>query len=212
LRLLLIAPGLLPAVPWDCALPAPASQRATAPAGPIAPSFSVQEIMQTEVDTAADVVWDAVGTIITKTGTEQRRPRSPTEWAAARNAAITLVEAAESLMIRGRPVAIVSFSAEAKGALNSAQIQQLIAHERPAFEAFAAALREAGTTAMAAIDAHDPEALTRAGSSIEEVCEACHLTFWYPHQVIPAFPRDHDPNRPITEIGETFKYRRTSHR
>jgi len=183
---LLMVLSLLAFVPWVAALAA---------------SRSLQNIMQTEVDTAADGVWTAVGTIITRKGTERRQPRTPGEWAAVRNAAVKLVDAAKSLMVDGRPLAIGDFSAEAQGALDSAQIQQLIAAKRPAFDAFAAALRDAGTQAIAASDAKDAAALIRVGGSIEEVCEACHSTFWYPHQVIPAFPRDHDPHRPIIEIG-----------
>jgi cytochrome c556 len=198
---LLFAIAIFSVVPWNRASSAPPLESVAAPLEPTPARPSIQEIMQTTVDRAADGVWDAVGTIITKDGIELRRPRSPAEWAAVRSAAVTLVLSARLLMIDGRAVAIGGFRAEAKGALNSTQIQRLIAQQRPAFDAFAAALRDAAATAIAAIDAQDTEALTRAGGAIEEVCEACHLAFWYPHQVIPAFPRDHDPHRPITEIG-----------
>jgi hypothetical protein len=28
----------------------------------------------------------------------------------------------------------------------------------------------------------------KAGGVIDEICEGCHLTFWYPNQVIPSLP------------------------
>jgi hypothetical protein len=169
------------------------------------PIASLQEIMLAEVDTSADGVWNAVETISTTAGNEERQPRTPEEWVAARNAAITLVEATNLLVIDGRRVGAKEFSAEADGALDSVHIQELIDAKRPAFNAFAAALRQAGLGAIAAIDAKDPAALVKAGGEIDEVCEACHLTFWYPNQVIPAFPDANDPHRPIYRAGTSAK-------
>ena len=58
--------------------------------------------------------------------------------------------------------------------------------------AFAVALRMTGLQALEAIDAHDARALLRVGGSLDAVCEACHLRFWYPNQLIPPFP-EHAP-------------------
>ena len=171
------------------------------PPSPQRPIASIQELMQAEVDTSADGVWNAVGTVTTKAGTEEHQPRTPEEWIAARNAAITLVEASNLLVIDARRVGAKEFPAGANGALDSVHIQELIEARRPAFNAFAAALREAGLRAIAAIDAKDPAALVRAGGEIDEVCEGCHLAFWYPNQVIPEFPSANDPRRPIFRTG-----------
>jgi hypothetical protein len=168
---------------------------------PTQPVASIQELMQVEVDTSADGVWNAVETIETKAGTEEHQPRTPEEWVAARNAAITLVEAGNLLVIDGRKVGASEFPAEANGALDSAHIQQLVDARRPVFNAFAGALREAGLRAIAAIDAKEPRALVKAGGEIDGVCEGCHLTFWYPNQVIPPFPNAGDPRRPIFREG-----------
>ncbi len=161
--------------------------------------------MQTEVDTAADGVWDAVQSDTTSAGTVERRPHTPEEWSAVRNAALTLVEATNLLVIDGRHVGARDFPAEADGALDSTHIDALIAARRPAFNAFAVALRQAGLAAIAAIDAKDPASLVKAGGDIDEVCEACHVAFWYPNQVIPAFPGENDPHRPIFRAGSPLK-------
>jgi hypothetical protein len=161
--------------------------------------------MQADVDTSADGVWNAVETISTTAGTEERQPRTPQEWVAARNAAVTLVEATNLLVIDGRRVGAKEFPAEADGALDSVHIQKLVDARRPMFNGFAAALREAGLGAIAAIDAKDPAALVKAGGEIDEVCEACHLTFWYPNQVIRGFPDANDPRRPIFRAGTSGK-------
>ena len=186
-----------------CLLCACSSHDTPPPAAPslLKPVASIQELMQAEVDTFADGVWNAVETVSTEKGVDEHRPRTPEEWAAVRLSAISLAEAGNLLLMEDRRVGAKEFPAEAEGALDSAQIQERIAANRPAFNGFAAALRETALLAVAAIDAQDPEALVKAGGSIETVCEGCHLSFWYPNQVIPDFPKDDDPNRPIFRAG-----------
>jgi cytochrome c556 len=70
-----------------------------------------------------------------------------------------------------------------------------IVANRPVFDRFALRLGDAAFDALAAIDAQDPAALARAGGKLEERCESCHVTFWYPSQVIPALPADMVPQR-----------------
>ena len=54
--------------------------------------------------------------------------------------------------------------------------------------AFAQALRDVGASMLAAADAKNPQGLIDAGDTMDQVCEGCHLKFWYPGQKIPAFP------------------------
>jgi len=145
--------------------------------------------MQSVIDPSADGVWNAVETVTTASGTTERQPRTPEEWLEVRHAAITLVESANLLVIEGRRAGAHDFPAEAAGALDSAHIQALITARRADFNAFAAALRIASLTALSAIDARDPVRLVSAGGAIDQVCEGCHLTFWYPNQVIPPLPQ-----------------------
>jgi hypothetical protein len=181
--------------------PAPAPAPAVKLEAPLRPFASIQELMQAEVDTSADGVWNAVATISSRKGVEEHRPQTAEEWQAVRLSAITLIEATNLLVMEGRRVGAKEFPAEADGALDSKQIQALIDAKRPQFNGFAAALREAGIVALARIDAQDSQGLVQAGGAMEAVCEACHLTFWYPNQVIPPFPADDDLKRPIRRLG-----------
>jgi hypothetical protein len=149
------------------------------------PVASIQELMQEVIDPSADGVWDAVETTVTKDAEIVQQPRTNTQWLDVRRSAMTLVESTNLLAIEGRRVGVRDFPAEATGALDSAHIQDLIAAQRPTFNAFAAALREAALTTLAAIDAQDPARLVKAGGAVDQVCEGCHLRFWYPNQVIP---------------------------
>ncbi len=162
------------------------------PAGPSAASLqavgSLQELMQAVIDPSADGVWDAVETTTSSAGETVRRPQTSEQWLEVRRSALTLAESANLLLIDGRRVGAHDFPAEAQGALDLARIQELIAAKRASFNAFAAALRAAALASLAAIDAQDPTRLVSAGGTIDEVCEGCHLTFWYPNQVIPPLP------------------------
>jgi len=169
-----------------CSSGQPRFEVSTAPA--LRPVASLQELMQTEVDPSADGIWDAVETDVTRQGIEERQPRTPEEWAAVRKANLTLVEATNLLQIPRRLVGTKPFAAEAQGALDSDQIAERIASNQAAFDGFAQALRDAGLKALVAVDAKDPVALVKAGGSLDEICEGCHLTFWYPNQIIPALP------------------------
>jgi len=157
------------------------------------PIATIQELMQAEVDASADDIWDAVETTTSAAGEETKQPRTPEEWQDVRRKAIVLIEAANLLTVDQRKLAAAPFPAEAAGALDSASIDKRIADNRAAFNQFALTLRQTAQTMLTAIDAKDPKALVAAGGVLDEVCESCHMTFWYPNQVIPPFPAKGDP-------------------
>jgi cytochrome c556 len=68
------------------------------------------------------------------------------------------------------------------GELASAEIERRIAADPAAFATFASGLERAAQGALAAIDARNAQGLMDAGGTIDEACEACHVTYWYPDQ------------------------------
>jgi hypothetical protein len=185
----LLAAGALSAL-FGCSARNPQTSRVESVIQPIA---TIQELMQAEVDASADRIWDAVESTTSEAGDEEKQPRTAEEWEAVRHNAIVLIEAGNLLTVDGRRISHAPFQAEAAGALDSAEIERRIAAKRPAFNSYALTLRETARTMLAAIDAKDPKALVTAGGVLDEVCEGCHLTFWYPNQVIPAWPKRGDP-------------------
>jgi cytochrome c556 len=99
-----------------------------------------------------------------------------------------LIQGSERLAVPHRRVSETPFAAEAQGALDSAGIQQRIDQNWPTFLAFAKALEQTARRQRAAIDARDVPALVAVGGELDAVCEGCHLSFWYPNQIIPALP------------------------
>ena len=146
------------------------------------PQATVQELMDTRIDPAADALWDSVAFIASEKGDEDRRPRTPAEWAAVRQKALALIKGASDLGLPGRQVSALQ-TTPGPGELRASEIEHLIEADPTSFAKRARALGSAARTALAAIDAKDADALMNAGGVIDAACEACHVVYWYPKQL-----------------------------
>lgn len=166
----------------------PGSQTSAAIDGaapPLKTVASIKELMDSTVDPAADGVWEAVSVIVDDKGIHRHEPHDETEWHAVRQHAVSLIESMNLVMIEGRHAAPQG-SRAGLGELTPHQIDATIAANRAEFNQFAVATREAGVEALGAIDRKDTAALTRIGGVLDERCESCHTTFWYPNAPRPA--------------------------
>jgi hypothetical protein len=109
-------------------------------------------LMEAILDPAADEVWEAVGWIITAQGIEEIVPKSDEEWTAVRNAAVTIIESANLLMMPPR-----SKDAE--------------------WNRISQGLIDTGTEAMQAAEAKDRDKLFAVGGHIYDVCTNCHAKY-----------------------------------
>ena len=169
---------------------------AAAPQMPFQPDASIQDLMENVVDHNADILWESVAVISSEKGVEERQPRTDADWAEVRAAAIGLSEATNLLMIPGRKVAHegkVLQDSEVEGILKADQIQALIDGDRLKFASKAMALHAAAVEAVKAIDARDVMKLSDVGGAIDEACEQCHTTYWYPDEKKPAEATDAAP-------------------
>jgi hypothetical protein len=165
-----------------------APQSTSHPAASFEATATIQELMEYEIDPAADALWDSVGTLTTREGVEEKQPHTEAEWKSLRRNAMILIEATNLLAMSGREVARTGFPSDGPGVLSSREIQQKLNSGRSEFDAFARSLRATAREALTAIDAKDPAALLQTGETLDAVCEACHVANWYPHQVIPPLP------------------------
>jgi len=160
---------------------ATASTPAPTPAADFRTTATIKDIMDSVVDPSADFIWDSVSTIVTRKGTEERRPRTDMEWKEVRRRAIALVEATNLLIMDGRKVAKPGEKSEnPEVELGPDDIQGLIDADHASLIKFAHGLHDAGMKALAAIDKKDADALSDSGEAIDEACEQCHLKYWYP--------------------------------
>ena len=106
------------------------------------------------LDPAVDVLWDAVGSVVTVEGTFEKAPATDDDWAGVRASAIQLAESGNLLMM-----------ATASGGSRG------VDHRRP---------RRSSThskRAIQAIDKKDKDALFTIGGDLYDVCTNCHRQF-----------------------------------
>jgi hypothetical protein len=161
------------------------AQPAAAQAG--VPKFettaTLKDIMDSMVEPNADFVFDSVETIIDAQGEHNKLPRTDDEWKAVRRAAVTVMEATNSLLVPGRRVAKAGEKADDPNVeLGPEQIQALIDGDRESFNGFANGLHTAMTEAFNAINAKDAAKLFEVADGIDKACEECHLKYWYPNE------------------------------
>jgi cytochrome c556 len=167
---------------------------ATPPAPPqpqYMPTATIKDLMLSVIDGAADVVWLSVTTVVDEKGMLETKPITDEDWTKVRHGAITLMEAANLLMIPGRRVARPGEKSETPGVeLEPEEMDALIAKDRAAWNARAKALHDVVEQVVKAVDAKDAEKVFELGEQIELACEGCHKQYWYPNEVIPEFPSD----------------------
>jgi len=118
------------------------------------PVASVKQLMAATILPAAEVLFDAVGTIISSSGVEEIAPKNDEEWATVRNNALTLAESGNLLMIGDR------------------------ARDKGEWIKLSQALVDVGMVALRAAESKNPEALFEAGGKVYEVCQQCHERYW----------------------------------
>jgi len=149
-------------------------------------------IMDAIVDPSADAIWGAVGTVVDETGVHESSPKSDEDWANMHRAAIRIIEGGNLLTVPGRDVAPPGTKSETPGVeLEPAEIAAIIRNKRNSFDAFARALRGMGFEVLTAAEKKDAASLIEIGGRLQDVCENCHQTFWYPNAAQPG------ANRPI---------------
>jgi hypothetical protein len=152
----------------------------------------IQDIMALQIDPAADAIWESVSITVTKDGSHEHKPLTDDDWKKARGHALLIVEGSNLLLMNGRRVTREGVTQledhGTPGNLTAAESQAAIEANRDAFVSFAKALRGVGEELLTAIEARNVDGMLEAGETMDQVCETCHLKFWYPGQKIPRFP------------------------
>ena len=132
-----------------------ASCAADAPTGPpFRTDATVRMLMAHMVDPAADLVWDAVGTIIDNSGENHWEPETEEDWIAVRYGAMSIIEAGNLLMMDTR-------------ARDQAQWIQM-----------SEAMMDAGMLMFQAAESEDPDLVFALGEDVYNSCNNCHSVYW----------------------------------
>ena len=181
----LVALSLVAACSAPAPAPAPAAEKPAA-APPYRPVASIREVMNSVIDPNIDPVWESVQSVLEhgKDGGKfaDRLPKTDEDWAVVRAHALVVSEAANLLLMPNRPVAPPGAPSLAPGVeLKPEEIQALIEKNRDGWNYFVQDFQDSLKPALAAIEAKDATALFSVGGKIDETCENCHSTFWYPN-------------------------------
>jgi len=136
-----------------------ATEESTAP--PFSTTATVHQFMVWGLEPSADVIWDNAGFILTEEGEQDLQPTTDEGWDKVRNAATTVAEAGNLLMMPG-------YAADAGDWLE-----------------YSSGMVAAGIRAREAAQAQDAEALFQAGANLYSVCLACHNRYIVEAQTAP---------------------------
>ena len=117
------------------------------------PIGSVTHIMRGMVDPAANVIFNAVSTTVTKAGVEEKAPSSQQEWDRVSDSAVALAESGNLLLLGSRAV------------------------DHGEWTKWSHKLVDAGGVALEAAEAKDSAGVFAAGEAIYEACDNCHKTY-----------------------------------
>jgi hypothetical protein len=120
---------------------------------PFKPIVDTKLLMQSVVDPNADLIWEAVKTIDSVQGREEIRPKTDEQWTAVRNAAVTVTESGNLLMMSPRAKDGGEWMKRAQDMIN------------------------AGDAAIKAAESKNPERLFAVGGDIYEACSNCHREY-----------------------------------
>jgi hypothetical protein len=167
---------------------APAAEKAPAAEPEFRPVASIREVMNSVIDPNIDPVWNSVASVL-EHGVQngkltERAPISDEDWAEVRAHALVVSEAANLLLMRNRPVAPPGAPSLAPGVeLTPEEIRALIDKNPEGWDFYVQQFQDSLKPALAAIEKKDAEALFAVGGDIDETCENCHSTFWYPNAI-----------------------------
>ena len=131
---------------------------ASCAAGETGPPFrevaGTRLLMASVMEPAADHLWASVGWIISSEGEEKIQPETDEEWTLVRNAAVTLAESGNLLMMDRRKM------------------------DDEDWLAWCWDLIDAGDAAMQAADARDVQGVFDTGEQVYFACAGCHAQYW----------------------------------
>jgi len=149
------------------------------------PIVSVKELMRDLIDPIADNIFDAVKTTTTTKGVEETMPRTDEDWDKIRVGAVAMAEAGYLLKVR-RPFAppgdLNNSTGPDASELAPDQIMAKVEKDPVEWNARIEALRNVGLQVLDIVKRKDVKELWDAGDNLDQACENCHRSYWYPRE------------------------------
>jgi hypothetical protein len=184
-----------PSAPASASTPAAPSLSMTPPSavlwGDMKPIVSVKELMKYMIDPISDGIFLAVSSTTTKKGIVDVEPKTDDDWDRVQTGAVSLAEAAYLLKVR-RPFAPAGDLNNSQGPgaveLSPDQITAKVEKDPVEWNARIEAMRNVALEVLDIVKRRDAKELWDAGENLDNACESCHRSYWYPGET-PEFYR-----------------------
>jgi hypothetical protein len=142
--------------------------------------------MKTVVAPQSQVIWDVGNAAADDSGNPSAAKMKPEDWAKIAAAAGNVRRASQALTQATRVIAAAPGQKiqdeENPGAFNAMQVQKAIDAAPTVFKAFAQLLTLSMDEVLASTQKKDVAKLGDVSGRLDQLCEQCHLQFWYPNQ------------------------------
>lgn len=151
--------------------------------GEMKPVVSVKELMKYTIDPVADNIFNAVGSELTVNGMVDREPKTDEDWEKIQSGAVSLAEAIYLLKVPREftpPGDLNNSTGPDAVELSPEAIRAKVERDPVEWNARIEALRNASLSVMEIVKKRDVKAMWDAGEFVDQACEACHRSYWYP--------------------------------
>ena len=165
----------------------PAAMPNTTPLlGDMKPIVSTKELMKYMIDPASDYIFDSVKTLVQPNGkVVEIEPKTDEDWEKLRVGAVTIAEGVYLLKVQ-RPFAPAGDVNNSVGPdaneLSPTEIAAKVQKDPVEWNARIEALRNVGLEVLEIVKKRNAKELWDASENLDEACEACHKSYWYPKE------------------------------
>ncbi len=150
---------------------------------------NLQLTMLTKVNPQALALWDIGNDAQDDQGNIDARKINAATWAKLEELGKAIEEGGRTLATSGGVIAAAPGAKlqdeAAPGSSKAADVQRYVNSKPAEFRKHAMNLQKTGAGIAAAAAKHDGKRLTQISNELDQVCEDCHMQFWYPQQAAP---------------------------
>jgi cytochrome c556 len=158
-------------------------------AGNPTPSANLHELMKNIVAPQTQVVWDIGNQALDDQGNPDASKLKPADWAKIAAAAGKVKQASQTLVQADKLMAAgPGQKIEGEGspdAFGAKEVQKVVDAQPKVFRAFAQQLAASMDEVITSAQTKNAAKLADVSGRLDQVCEACHVQFWYPNQPAP---------------------------
>jgi cytochrome c556 len=151
---------------------------------------NLHELMKNVVAPQTQVVWDVGNEALDDQGNPDASKLKPADWTRIAAAAGKVKQASQTLaqadhVMAAAPGQKIEGEGSTPEAFGAKQVQKVMDANSKVFRAFAQQLASSMDEVIAAAQKKDATKLADVSGRLDQVCESCHMQFWYPEQKAP---------------------------